>query len=235
MRFILPVAVLFISFVFSSCQKEFSVDSSQLTAGGTGTGVSSTNNGCKDCIYYPICSGSVYNYSDTSSGSSTATSSGYTLTYIKDTSIESKTYKKFSVSGQQNGFFNCTSGVSTAIVLNGSTQGGILLPYVKITTLKENAAVGTSWSDTITLNGQDAVYTYTIVSKGTGRTVAGTTYADVIHVHEQTTLDLMGTVIPAGQSEYYFAKGIGLIESLSIDDFTGTQLLHHVLISASIP
>jgi len=54
-------------------------------------------------------------------------------------------------------------------------------------------------------------------------------------VHEQTTIDLMGTVIPAGQSEYYFAKGIGLIESLSIDDFTGTQLLHHVLISATIP
>ena len=45
----------------------------------------------------------------------------------------------------------------------------------------------------------------------------------------------MGTTIPAGQSEYYYAKGIGLIESISFDDFTGTQLLHHVLISATIP
>ena len=109
------------------------------------------------------------------------------------------------------------------------------MPFVKITTLKENAAVGTLWSDTITLNGQDAVYTYTIVSKGMPKTVAGITYADVIHVHEQTTIDLSGTVIPAGKSEYYFARGIGLIESLSIDDFTSTQLLHHVLISATIP
>lgn len=53
MRFILSAAVLFISFVFSSCQKEFSVDSSQLTVSGTVTGVSSANSGCKDCIYYP--------------------------------------------------------------------------------------------------------------------------------------------------------------------------------------
>ena len=231
MRFNFSLAIIFIAILFSSCQKDFTVETGLLPGGGS----NNANSGCKNCVYYPVCSGSVYKYSDTSAGSSTATAYSYTLTYIKDSLIESKTYKKFTGAGQPNTFFNCTSGVSTAIVLNGSTQGGILLPYVKITTLKENAAVGTSWSDTITLNGQDAVYTYTIVSKGTGRTVAGTTYADVIHVHEQTTLDLMGTVIPAGQSEYYFAKGIGLIESLSIDDFTGTQLLHHVLISASIP
>ncbi len=231
MRFSFSLAIIFIAIVFSSCQKDFTVETGLLPGGGS----NSEKNGCKDCIYYPICSGSVYKYSDTSAGSSTATASNYTLTYIKDTLIESKTYKKFTGAGQQNTFFNCTSGVSTAIVLNGSTQGGILLPYVKITTLKENAAVGTLWSDTITVNGQDAVYTYNIVSKGITKTVAGVTYADVIHVHEQTTIDLMGTVIPAGQSEYYFARGIGLIESLSIDDFTGTQLLHHVLISASIP
>ena len=231
MRFSFSLAIIFTAIVFSSCQKDFTVETGLLPGGGS----NSENSGCKNCVYYPVCSGSVYKYSDTSAGSSTATASNYTLTYIKDTLIESKTYKKFTGAGQQNTFFNCTSGVSTAIVLNGSTQGGILLPYVKITTLKENAAVGTSWSDTITLNGQDAVYTYTIVSKGMPKTVAGVTYADVIHVHEQTTIDLMGTVIPAGQSEYYFARGIGLIESLSIDDFTGTQLLHHVLISASIP
>ena len=200
MRFSLPIAVLFISVVFSSCQKEFSVDSNPLLGGGTGVVGSSTNNGCKDCIYNPICSGSVYKYSDTSAGSSTATSSAYTLTYIKDTSIESKTYKKFAGFGQQNGFLNCTAGESTTIVLNGSTQGGILLPYVKITTLKENAAIGSPWKDTITASGQDAIYNFTIVSKGMPKTVVGNTYTDVIHVHEQTTIDLLGTVIPAGQS-----------------------------------
>ena len=109
------------------------------------------------------------------------------------------------------------------------------MPYVKITTLKENAAIGSPWKDTITANGQDAIYNFTIVSKGMPKTVVGNTYTDVIHVHEQTTIDLLGTVIPAGQSEYYFARGIGLIESISIDDFTGIQILHHVLISASIP
>ena len=232
MKLRLPVTALLIAIAFASCQKDFTIE----TVPGTGSGIGSgASNGCKDCIYYPICSGSVYKYSDTSAGSTAATPFSYTLTYVKDSAIEGKTYKKFTGAGQQNSFFNCTAGVSTVIILNGSTQGGILLPYVKITTLKENAAVSTAWTDTITASGQSSLYTYTIVSKGTPRTVVGVTYADVIHVHEQTTTDFMGTVIPTGQSEYYFAKGIGLIESISIDDFSGTQILHHVLVSATIP
>ncbi len=128
------------------------------------------------------------------------------------------------------------TGLSASIILNGTTQGGTTtLPYVKITALKANEPVGASWSDIISNMGQNGTYTYTIVSKGTPRTVAGITYQDVIHLHEQTTLDFSGTTIPAGQGQYYFAKGIGLIESVNIDDFSGTQILHHVLISATIP
>jgi hypothetical protein len=233
---------------FSSCQKDVSDESYTLSngvtasgAGGTlpggGTNTSTTNQtNCKACNYYPICSGSVYNYSDTSAGSSVGVASNYTLTYVKDTTIENKIYQKIKGAGQQNTYFNCTAGVSTTIVLNGTTTGGTTLPYVKITTLKSNEPVGASYSDIISNAGQDAVYTYTIVSKGNSRTVAGKTYADVIHVKEQTTIDFLGNITPAGKSEYYFAKGVGLIESISFDDFNGgAQILHHVLINATIP
>lgn len=230
----------------ASCEKDMSEENSlppgTIVGGGTGsggtggTGGTTNLNNCKDCIYYPVCSGSVYHYSDTSSGSSVGVANDYTLTYVKDTTIDAKTYQKITGARQQNTFFNCTAGVSTAIILNGTTQGGSTLAYVKITTLKANEAVGASWVDIINnAVGQAGTYTYTIVSKGTPRTVAGITYSDVIHIHEQTTIDVLGNTIPAGQSEYYFARGTGLIESISIDDFSGTQILHHVLISAMIP
>lgn len=241
----LTAALLAIIF-FTSCEKDVSDESLTLsngiinngTSGGGATGGGGTSNQstCKECVYYPICSGSVYNYSDTSAGSSTGVASNYTLTYVKDTTIENKVYQKITGAGQQNTFFNCSAGVSTAIILNGVTQGGTTLPYVKLTALKANEPVGATYTDIITNQGQDATYTYTIVSKGIPRTVAGRTYADVIHVHEQTTIDFMGNITPAGQSEYYIARGVGLIESISFDDFSGgTQILHHVLISATIP
>jgi hypothetical protein len=230
--------VAFVAITLSSCQKDTSEETGQLPGGATTIitpGGTVNNAGCKDCIYYPICSPSVYKYSDTGLGSPTGTVNTYTLTYVKDTTLESKTYKKFSVTGQGNTYFNCSAGVSTSIVLNGTTLSGTTISYAKVTVLKENAPVNTSWVDTLTASGQTALYTYNIVSKGIPRTVAGINYTDVIHVHEQTTVNVAGTTIPAGQSDYYYAKGIGLIESISFDDFTGTQILRHVLISATIP
>jgi hypothetical protein len=236
-------ALLLAALFFTSCDKDESDESLTLSNGiitnGAGGGPNAgTNNQstCKECIYYPVCSGSVYNYSDTSAGSSAGVANNYTLIYVKDTTIENKVYQKMSGAGQQNTFFNCTAGVSTTIVLNGVTQGGTTLPYVKVTALKANEPVGATYTDVINNQGQDATYTYTIVSKGTPRTVAGRTYADVIHVHEQTTIDFLGNITPAGYGEYYLARGVGLIESISFDDFSGgTQLLHHVLISSTIP
>ncbi|MCY7291444.1 MAG: hypothetical protein LH615_04605 [Ferruginibacter sp.] len=238
MKLSISIMVAFVAIIFSSCQKDTSEETGQIPSGGTtiiNPGGTVNNAGCKNCIYYPICSPSVYKYSDTGLGFPTGTVNTYTLTYVKDTTLENKTYKKFSVTGQGNTYFNCTAGVSSSIVLNGTTQGGNIISYAKVTVLKENAPINTSWVDTLTASGQTALYTYTIVSKGIPRTVAGINYTDVIHVHEQTTVNVAGTIIPAGQSDYYYAKGIGLIESISFDDFTGLQILRHVLISATIP
>ena len=236
----IPAVLAALAIIFSSCQKDLSeergITPDPIAAGGGGGGTGGGITDCKTCIYYPVCTGSVYNYSDTSFGSGTGTALSYTLTYVKDTTIEAKTYQKFTGAGQQNTYFNCTAGVSSTIVLNGVTAGGTTLPYVKITQLKANEAVGASWTDQINNAGQIATYTYTIVSKTDTRIVSGHTYTNVIHVHEQTTEDVPGLgIINAGQSEYYFASGIGLIESISVDDFSGLTILHHVLVSAVIP
>jgi hypothetical protein len=246
-KFFAVFAVL--SLFLSSCQKESSEENGGLDttggastggtgAGGAGGGLAGNLATCKSCAYYPICSGSVYNYSDTSGTTGAATATSFTLTFVKDTTIEGKTYQKMSGAGQQNTFFNCTAGVTTSIVLNGSSQGGTFLPYVKTTTLKANDPVGATWVDVIDITvQQNATYTNTIVAKGISRTVAGITYNDVIQVHQDAVTTAVGFgTIPFSHSDYYLARGTGLIDISSYDDFNnGVLLLRRVLISATIP
>jgi hypothetical protein len=240
MRMKIYTLLAFMMIWFCSCQKDISEESGVIpdavtgTTGTTGTTGSSTSN-CKDCLYYPDCSGSLYHFKDTSFVFPGGGDTTYTYQFIKDTVIESKNYQKISVNGQMD-YFNCTAGVSTTIAINATSAGGTTLPFLKVTNLKANEAVGASWADIITVSGQDITYTYTIVSKGSARTVAGITYPDVIHVHEQTTENVAGLgIINAGQTDYYYARGTGLIETLSIDDFSGMQIDHRVLINATIP
>jgi hypothetical protein len=239
---------------FTSCEKDHSEENSTPSGvgtngaggtgtggtgtGGTGTGVGNNLANCKNCAYYPICSGSVYNYRDTTATSPTGANFSYTLTYIKDTIIDNVTYQKISGSGQQNSYFNCTNGVSTGIAINGSTQGGTVIPYVKTTALKANEPVGATWQDVISLSAiQSATYTYTMEAKGISRTVAGITYPDVIHLSQEaeTTVTGGGT-IQFAHSDYYLARGVGLIETIGYDDLNGgTQILHRILTSSIIP
>lgn len=235
MKMKFPAVFAALVLLFSSCQKDLSEERGTapdpITA-GAGTG--STTSNCKDCLYYPDCSGSVYTFSDTlmgAPGGSTTT----TYTFVKDTVIDGKSYQKIAA-GSQNVYMNCTAGVSTSIIYNGTTIGGSTLAYTKVTPLKANEPVGTVWVDIINnAAGQPTTDTYTIMEKGISRTVSGHTYPDVIHVHSQTTIDPGTGPINAGKSEYYFAKGVGLIESSNFDDFSGTEYLHHVLVSAVIP
>ncbi len=213
---------------FTSCDKDISVEYGELNPNPVTVNASNLSN-CKDCSYSPVCSGSVYRYSDTSAG--VATTQNYTLQYLKDTMILGRTYQKIRGGAQQVSYFNCSSGMSTSIILNG---GG---SFVKTTNLKANQSVGYNWSDVITgTSGQPTAYGYTIMAKGIQRTVSGKTYTDVIHVHERTSLNMPGVApIPVERTDYYFAKGTGLIESITLDENSGQKTFHHVLLSANIP
>jgi hypothetical protein len=223
-----------ILFLFS-CQKDYSEENGSLpsptttSGGGTGGGTAGANlSNCKDCIYYPVCSGSIYKYSDTNSVGAVFNTVN-NLLYVKDTIMEGKTFQKIDGVSSPNTFFNCTAGVTTGITIN---PGGV--PITRTTVLKANEPVGATWSDNVYVSGQNLVYDYEIVSKGLPKTTAGITYADVIHVEVLVSINISGTTTPAASADYYYAKGVGLIEAFVYDNL-GNVDDHVVLTSSFIP
>lgn len=103
---------------------------------------------------------------------------------------------------------------------------------VEVIYLKDNAAVGTSWTQNINFDlggiAVPVVLTSTITEKGGSRTVKGITYNDVIYV--STTLSSSG--LPAGSIvsdiRNYYARNIGLIEAVyNIDVPLATLAIHN--------
>jgi hypothetical protein len=77
--------------------------------------------------------------------------------------------------------------------------------------LKDNAAVGTTWSSSlsyphigvIALNGK-------ITEKGISKTVAGKTFTNVIHTSVSLTMSVLGQSVVANY-EIYVAQGVGIV------------------------
>jgi hypothetical protein len=233
--------------IFTSCQKE-QVDQSgtTVTTGGGGFGGGGNNTeACKDCLYLPTCEGSVYKYRDTvSNGPNTIPTISETIStvkYLGDSSIGGLTYRKirYATTGNEPvSFTNCNNGVITNIAYNVVSNGGTNLSEIKLILLKSNEPVGATWTDNIILNPQQsASYDNTIVAKGVNKTVSGIVYPNVIEVKTVFSAVYAGIVIPSGYTLNYFAKGVGLIESVSYNDLTGTsiQISRRVLVSAQIP
>lgn len=193
---------------------------------------------CKACNYIPYCDGSTYSYIDTTSGGVTPVTQN--LTYLTDSIMYGGIYKKFAVTGSAgNTYYNCTGGVSTSVVLNGISIGGTTIPVVKMVMLKANSPVGTTWQDTISLGaGSNAIFTSVISAKGISRAVLGTTFNDVIHVQQLGSIVIPGLGnTPFSTGDYYYAKDVGLIESLTLNTTStpATLALHRVLQSYNIP
>jgi hypothetical protein len=234
----LLLTVLFLASIFTACEKEYSAENGLLPGGGIpggggGGGGGGGVTGCKSCTYQPWCDGSVYTYIDTSGGSATPSTS--TLDIIADTSIDGKTYSKTLSEGNFS-YHNCTGGITSLIALQPNPLGGSSI-RVNTTILKENLPVGSTWTEVNpTGAGVDNTYDYEIIAKGVSRTVLGVTYSDVIQVHQTLSVDIpIFGPLPVSETDYYFARNIGLIESLIIDGTLGTQILHRVLQSYTIP
>lgn len=236
LRLIKPALIIlgFCTILLTACDKEYSTENG-FTPGSGGNGGGGGNTGtCKSCVYMPWCDGSEYTYVDTSFGGS-ATTTTSTLDIVADTTIDGKIFSK-TISDGSASYHNCTNGITTVIVYNLSATGGTVEKLAS-TFLKENEAVGATWQDQ-NLNGigQTVLYDYEIISKGSSRTVLGVTYNDVIHVHQTASIDvpILGNLV-TGETDYYYARNIGLIESLMIESLTGTLVLHRVLQSYNIP
>jgi len=221
-------------FVLSSCQKELSFETSGTGGTGTGTGTG-TRTDCKACAYMPVCNGSYYTYNDTLTTSASIVTD--TLQFVKDTTIDSKTFVKiYSPLSDTYSYYNCTDGATRVIAYNNPTIGGSTIT-ADITLIKANLPVGGTWQDSlINPAGQQVIYKNSIVEKGVSRTVNGQTFNDVIHVKSQS-----GVVIPfigytqITESDYYFARGVGPVDILTVYSSTGLTLEHRTIKTYHIP
>jgi hypothetical protein len=231
------ILCLLLSGLFFSCQKEVSLENGSGNGGGTGGGGGGSNTGaCKDCIYFPMCDGSWYTY-DVLLGTTPQVITD-TLRYVKDTTIDNLVFKKMlSVAQQTHSYQNCSNGVSRSIQYNAVSGGGTTLGEIDITPLKANLPVNGTWADTI-MNGagQAVIYNYTLKAKGVSRTVNGKVFPDVIHVYFETGIDLpfIGFFV-TNTSDYYYAKGVGFIESVIKDPLSGTVIQQQFIKAWFVP
>ena len=222
-------------FILASCQKE--VDSVIGNNNNNNNG-GSNNTNCKACIYLPYCDGATYTYYDTIIGNPMPPSTD-ALKFIKDTVFSRKTFQKFTATGSSSGatvYTNCTNGITTLAVLNVAVTGGTV-SKIELRPLQANLLVNGAWNDTVTNGlGQTVIYKYTIREKGITKIIGSNTFNDVIHVETISGVDFPGLgYIVTNKSDYYYAKGVGLIEALITSEDGSIVYQHRVIKSYNIP
>lgn len=200
----------------SSCDKNLSNSNSNIDI--------INNSPCFSCAYIPWCDSSRYTYIDTTSGAYGF--KNVNLIILSDTIINNTTYSKASLSGKII-YHNCSNNITSFIEYN---QSGGSINEIKSTVLKSNEISNAQWQDVFLANGLTNTNNYKITAKSINRNVLGVNYTDVIQVHKTVTVSSsgIGTSIVTEEDNYY-AKGIGLIESIVIDAATGDLILHRVL------
>jgi hypothetical protein len=168
--------------------------------------------------YINAAAGSSWNYHETNSSSGTTQESEYTVTSSsKDTTINSRNYHVYNYSYGGSQYLNISGH---EYYQYDSISGGLGQIFERLY-LKDNVAVGTNWTQNITVSvpglpfSVPVLITNTIAEKGIAKTVNGNNYTDVIHVSTSIT----STLIPTGLTSdihAYYAKKYGLIESSAI-------------------
>lgn len=129
----------------------------------------------------------------------------YTASIDGDTIVGGKTY-----------LITRTSAGATALVRqeSGNYYQSSLTPPIltDVPMLKENASEGTSWEYDAVINGTHNHYVYLLEKRGLKHTVNGKEYSNVIKVNLKDTLKIFGNPIAGTEVDYYYAKGVGLIE-----------------------
>ncbi len=171
--------------------------------------------------YMSLTAGSTWNYELVNNVSTTT--STYVLTSTsRDSTINGKSYHVFTnSSGSANEYHNITANDYYNFRNLPGALGGSSVENIY---LKDNAAVGASWSQTypVTVSGValNVVITNTIAEKGISKTVKGTGYNDVIHVTTAITVTIGGIPLPASalttNIHFYYAGKFGMIQSSNV-------------------
>lgn len=170
--------------------------------------------------YMSLTAGSTWNYELVNNIATTTTPFVLTAT-SKDSVISTRTYKVFTnSSGSANEYYNISGNDYYAF---RNLPAGFGSTSVENIYLKDNATVGTSWSQPypLTVSGVALIanVTNTITAKGISKTVKGTVYTGVIHVTTTIVVTIGGVPLPAGAlttdiQSFYVAK-VGLIQSVN--------------------
>lgn len=193
-------------FLLSACQKEIeSLNGNGATSGGTTSGSTGGGTTTGSADYQPVTTASKWNMKSTSIGDYSMTSLG------TDTTINNLRYYKFDHSSAGRQYISKEGGVYKQRINYAPAGGWTTLTYLK------DAAVGTTWTETLSASGTSFQMKYTVAAVGGTRTVAGKAYNNVLKVtYEQS---LMGMTTATG--EQYYAKGVGPIEGVSRMDVFG--------------
>ena len=165
--------------------------------------------------YMSLSSGSTWNYRLVNN--LTLVTTNYVLASTsRDSTINGKAYHVFT---------NSNTGINEYYYTTGNdyyafrTLGALSNVQVEDNYLKDNAAVGTSWSQSfnITVPGLPiavpVTITYTIVDKGNSRTVNGIVYTDVIHSSGVITSSFVPSSALVTDIQNYFARKYGFVET----------------------
>lgn len=171
--------------------------------------------------YMNYTSGSEWNIETINDASTSPVTVTYKLTSTnRDSTVNSKAYHVYTNSiGANEYYYNTGNDYYNYRVLSPGLGGGA----VEILYLKDNAAVGTEWSQTfpVTISGVPITATFTnkIEERGTTKTVNAVEYKDVIKV--KTSLQIAGipfqTTITTDVSKYYAPKVGPITERTAID------------------
>lgn len=192
--------VAFVILLFASCQKE--VDGG--LSGGT------------VADYQPVSANSEWNYTSTSIGNYTLKSIG------ADTMINGRRYYKFdniTSQGTARAYLAKVGGVYWQY--GEAPVGGVVLEQIYL----KDSAIGTNWTNTISVSGFNNYHKYTVSARDLQRTVNGNSFNNVIELTYQLSLDNpLGGVINAGGGKQYYARGVGAIESFFTAGFMGFNI-----------
>lgn len=187
MKKLLAILPLLVIFFAVGC------NSDSTTSGGGGTLVTGT--------YSPLTTGSWWKYqTDTNT---------YTLVVGPSATINGKTYTSlYDQADTTNSSVLRNEGTTTYTITVDSTLAVVDVVYYK-------QSVGATWSyDGPSIFGVTTKFNGETVEGGLSRTVLGSTYTNVMHTRLKTTVDAFGFKTTT-TTDYYFAKDIGLIETVT--------------------
>lgn len=183
----------------------------------TATGCKKKKDDVAPTDYSPLTAGSTWTYQTTAGPN-------YTLTATnRDTVAMGRTYRVLTNSAGPNNY-RAKSGADYYRfgVVPGFGANGFEELY-----LKDGQALNAIWQATQTINVPGvpvpvtATLKYTLKEQGISRTVAGKAFANVQHVRLDVSVALVGSV---GGGDFYYAKGVGLIESSLLLNAQGQQV-----------